>query len=74
MGNRNNPRRGDQRHTEHGPRYETGECDAPSVAHARKSWKRIKNRTERRTGRVTRKYHEMKDGRPIVRPDSNEEG
>jgi len=62
MSNKDNARRGEKKRTEHGPRFETHECDAPSVAHARKSWKAYKNRTERRTGKVGPKYHPMKPG------------
>ena len=67
MSNHDNARRAEEKRTEHGPRWETRECDAPSVAHARKSWKKIKSRTERRTGQVSPKVHMCKHKRP--RPD-----
>jgi hypothetical protein len=55
MANRNNPKRGETRRTEHGPHWKgenpERECDAPSVARARSKRKREAARKERRTGK-----------------------
>jgi hypothetical protein len=59
MSNRNNPRRGDKRRTEHGPRWENGDpgagCNSTHVARARKKWKKRAARSERRTGKTSPK-------------------
>jgi hypothetical protein len=56
MSNRNNPRRGDKRRTEHGPRWENPDpgkgCNSTHVAQGRKKWKRIAARSERRNGKT----------------------
>jgi hypothetical protein len=58
MSNHDNPRRDELKRTEHGPRWETRECDSPSVAHARKKWKQRAARAERRTDGVSNAgYH-----------------
>jgi hypothetical protein len=55
MSNRINHRRGEQRRTEHGPRWESQNpgkgCNATHVARARRAWKRIKARAARRAGK-----------------------
>ncbi len=58
MSNKNNPRSGDQRRTENGPRWEGPETDRNS-ARSRTKWKRIKNRTQRRTGKTSPKFHNL---------------
>lgn len=69
---RPNHRRGEKRHQDNGPTYETGTpnggCDSTHVARARKKWKRIANRTERRTG-STSKYAFGKRVRPEIDED-----
>lgn len=56
MSNHNNHRRGEQRRVEHGPRWENPNpgagCNSTHVARARKKWRRIKARIERRTARM----------------------
>jgi len=52
MSNHDNHRRGEQRRSEHGPRYENPDpgkgCNATHVARGRKSWKRRLVRALRR--------------------------
>lgn len=59
------PRR---KRTENGPRYESANpgkgCNSTHVARSRRAWKRIKNRSLRRTGRQTPKFR-MGRGRPL---------
>lgn len=66
MSNRPNRRRQESRRTEHGPRWESPNpgngCNATHVARSRRKWKRVKNRTERRTGRVSPKVGAMRSG------------
>lgn len=61
MSNRTNPRRKKTKRTETGPRFENANpgagCNATHVARARKKWKRVAARSERRTGRTTPKAH-----------------
>ncbi|MHC4864637.1 MAG: hypothetical protein ACYTEX_11160 [Planctomycetota bacterium] len=68
MSNRPNHRRGELRRTENGPRWENHNpskgSNSTHVARARRWWKKLKNRTIRRTGKVSPKYHALKDGRP----------
>jgi hypothetical protein len=49
-----------EKRTETGPRYESPNpgkgSNSTHVARARRKWKRIANRTERRTGKTTSKY------------------
>lgn len=52
MSNHDNGRRGDTKRSEHGPRFENPSGDGPSVANARKKWKRRGNRQFRRTGKT----------------------
>lgn len=59
-----NHRRGEDRRTDNGPRYEHGGSDNSAVARARKKWKRRAARSERRTGKTTAKW----DGPKRVRP------
>lgn len=66
MSNRNNPRRGDDKRTENGPRWEGPETDRNS-ARGRRNWKRIIARKERRTGQLLPDCGPMY--RPRVRPD-----
>lgn len=55
MSNRTNHRRGEGRRTEHGPRWENPNpghgCNSTHVARARKKWKQITRRQERRIER-----------------------
>ena len=57
MSNRTGHRRGDKRRTENGPRWENANpgagCNSTHVARARSAWKKIKNRSYRRNGRVS---------------------
>jgi len=66
MANRTNPRRKGKKRTEHGPTWEGGPsasgCNSTHVARARKKWKRRANRTLRRNGKVTPKFHSMAGG------------
>ena len=59
MSNRPNHRRGEERRTEHGPRWESKNpgagCNSTHVARARREWKRIRARAERRKVAFTRK-------------------
>lgn len=52
MSNRNNPRRGDKRRTEHGPRWEHPDpgkgCNSTHVARARRKYRDARRRRERR--------------------------
>jgi len=61
MSNHTNHKRGEQHRTENGPRWENGNpgagCNSTHVAKARADWKKIKNRSLRRTGRVCPNYH-----------------
>lgn len=72
MSNHDNHRRGESKRTEHGPTWEgspsASGCNSTHVAKARADWKKIKNRSERRTGRRTPKFHAIKPGRPNERP------
>jgi hypothetical protein len=69
MSNRRSHRRGEHRRTEHGPRYENANpgagCNSTHVARSRRKWKRIKNRSIRRTGVQSHKFR-MSIGKPIV--------
>ena len=60
MSNRTNPRRKRAKRTEHGPRWENANPGAGSnathVARSRRTWKRVANRTERRTGKTSPKF------------------
>lgn len=74
MSNHDNNRRGEKKRTEHGSTWERKDGSAPSVAHARKSWKKIGNRQFRRTG-TTRGVHRMAGGgrlRPPPDPTKEE--
>lgn len=55
MSNQKNHRRGHDRIQENGPRYENGcpakGCNSTHVARARRSWKELGRRRERRTGK-----------------------
>lgn len=72
MSNHDNHRRGESKRTETGPQFEShnaGEgCNSTHVARARKKWKRVGARTERRTG-TTSKYL----GQVRVRPEIESE-
>ena len=52
------PRR---KRTENGPRWESANpgkgCNSTHVARSRRAWKRIKNRSLRRTGHQSPSYH-----------------
>ena len=75
MSNRNNPRNGDERHTEHGPMWEShtsgAGCNSTHVAKSRAKWKRRGHRSERRTGERSSKVMNSSRGRgkPKPRPD-----
>lgn len=68
MSNKPNPRRGHGRIQDHGPGYESHTPAAGSnsthAARSRKKWKRRANRSERRTGSTTPKFHGTKRKRP----------
>jgi len=68
MSNRRNHRRAERRRSEHGPRYESADpgkgCNSTHVARSRRAWKRIKNRSIRRTGYQTPKFR-MSRGKPV---------
>lgn len=55
MSNHPNHRRGEDRRTEHGPRFENHNpgkgCNSTHVARSRKKWKRRQRRSERREGK-----------------------
>ncbi len=52
MSNHNNPRRGESRRSEHGPRWESADpgkgCNATHVARGRRAYKRLRQRKDRR--------------------------
>lgn len=65
MSNHINHRRGDHTHrTEHGPTFENRNpgkgCNSKHVAKSRRDWKKIKNRSLRRNGKITPKYWDIK--------------
>lgn len=66
MANRTNPRRKGKKRTEHGPTWEGGPsgsgCNSTHVARSRKKWKRRANRSLRRTGKTTPKFHRFAAG------------
>ena len=68
MSNHTNHRRGETYRSEHGPRWENGDpgagCNSTHVARARRWWQRFKNRTIRRTGSQSHKFH--MGGKPVV--------
>ncbi len=53
MSNHDNPRRGDAKRTENGPRWESRNpgagCNSTHVAKSRASWKKVVTRSVRRT-------------------------
>lgn len=55
MSNRTNHRRGNNRRSEHGPRWEHSDpgkgCNSTHVARARAAWKRLGSRASRRAGK-----------------------
>ena len=70
MTQRINHRRGGKRYQDNGPSFEShrpnGGCDSTHVARSRSKWKKRKNRSERRNGKVTPKYLLIsKRGRPL---------
>lgn len=62
MSNHTNHRRGDRARTEHGPRWEHANpgkgCNSTHVARARKGWRRIRARAERRTFEISSELDE----------------
>ena len=60
MSNHDNHRRNEKKRTETGPRWECHNpgkgCNSTHVARARKKWKRLLNRLERRTGKRKRRF------------------
>jgi len=54
MSQKINHRRGEDRHQDNGPRWENGDpmagCNSTHVARARRSWRTLGRRLERRTG------------------------
>lgn len=69
MSNKPNHRRGEERRTENGPRYENPDpgagCNTTHVARSRRKWKTRQRRAERRTGRTSPKFHMAGQGRPL---------
>jgi hypothetical protein len=63
MSNKTNPRRKGVKNAGTGSTWEGGSpsdgCNSTHVARARKKWKRTANRTLRRNGKVTPKFHSM---------------
>jgi hypothetical protein len=80
MSNRPNHRRGTSRRTENGPRWESRNpgkgSNSTHVARSRRKWKRIANRSERRTGKTCPNFFPgrpyQRDSRPRVREDWGE--
>lgn len=76
MSQRPNHRRGEERHQDNGPTFRGDQstpnsgCNSTSVAKARAWWKSFKNRTTRRTGKVSPKFA---GGRPEVLPEIESE-
>lgn len=66
MSNHDNPRRGDKKRTEHGPRYESTNpgkgCNSTHVAKGRKKWKTLLTRRKRRDERDVDKRKTYKRG------------
>lgn len=54
MSTRPNHRRGEDRRTDNGPRFEGAGQNVRNDARGRKRWKRIRARSERRTGHVAK--------------------
>lgn len=54
-------------------RTPSGGCNATHVAKCRAEWKRIRNRSFRRTGRVSPKFRPMKPGARLRAPDLDED-
>lgn len=73
MSNSKNHRRGEEARTDNGPRWEPGGSNNSCVARCRRFWKKTKNRTFRRTGKVTPKFHNVKDGKPLISYDEENE-
>lgn len=71
MAKRKNPRRKGAARTEHGPRHENNETDRNS-ARARAKWKRRANRSERRTGAATPKFHGLQDRKRHVHEEDRD--
>lgn len=69
MSSHDNARRGEKKRTEHGSDWEGPDGSPPHVARSRAKWKKIKHRTQRRTGRVTYKYHAFKPGKLSPLPE-----
>jgi len=63
-----NPRRGEKRHQDNGPTYEShtpnAGCNSTHVARSRKKWKRRANRSERRSGQTLSKFNGPRRTRP----------
>lgn len=71
MSNHDNHRRDEKKRTEHNSTWERKDGSAPSVARARRSWKKIGNKQYRRTG-TTRGVHRIAGGGRL-RPVEDEE-
>lgn len=71
MSNHDNHRRDEKKRTEHGPRYEGGGSDNSVVARARKAWRTIGRRQQRRTGTTRSVIRTV--GRPNNPPEVNED-
>ena len=56
MSTKVNHHRGEDRKQDNGPRFEQGGSDDTHVARSRRKWKRVRARSERRTGQVTPKF------------------
>ena len=71
MSNHDNARRGEKKHTEHGPTWEGadhGGCNNTHVARSRAKWAKARNRTFRRTGKVFKKFRPMRQGCRLLSP------
>lgn len=79
MSQRINHRRGEKRHQDNGPAYEsatpTAGCNSTHVARARRAWRKIGRRLERRTGKHAGVMYRTGGSRqvPQIDPDEVEE-
>lgn len=76
MSQKINHRRGEDRHQDGGPTYEShtpnAGCNSTHVARSREKWKRRAARSERRNGVMTPKVHKplIGGGRPRIKEDT----
>ncbi|MDQ3034905.1 MAG: hypothetical protein M3Y87_21030 [Myxococcota bacterium] len=75
MSNHDNHRRAETKRTETGPAWESADpgagCNSTHVARARRGWKRVSARTERRTGATSPKYAGSARVRPALEGDDS---